>query len=132
MAGTKNQVATRLLGTLVPEHFKYPPTVEAFTRIKTILANDGQLPSWIDLINDPSLDQSNRDLWAEYDKRPLKSTRKGRRLIQRLEEYRLARQVFYRSKQNINTLRKDKVNIEELLSKNQTCLLYTSPSPRDS
>ena len=119
LAGSRNEVATRLLGTLSLEHFRYPPATEAFSRVKGVLATDGQLPSWVELINDPALDQKNRDIWSDYSKKPLKSTTQGRRLVKRLEEYRLVRQVYYRSKQNINILREDKINVDQLIADNR-------------
>lgn len=119
LAGSKNTVANRLLGTLTPDHFHYPPALEAFNRLKHRLKSDGQIPTWIDLINDPSLEERNRRVWERYSKKPIKRESTGRTLINRLDEYRIIRSIYFRSRRNVDLLREDSVDIDTLVSENR-------------
>ena len=112
-------ISSWLLGTLKSDHFYYPTAKETFQRISKILSKQGEIPSWIDIINDPSLSESTRDSLANYTKKPVSSKNKAKKLVENLDQYRLLRVIYNRSKENINKLKKDSVDISDLFDKNR-------------
>jgi len=88
-----SRAAQFLLSKLNTDHFATGVGRAAFQRIQRYLKKDSMPPDWDELVTDPGLDQSVRDVLADCDIKVVKTKRITAKVVERLEEYRKLRML---------------------------------------
>jgi replicative DNA helicase len=118
--GTKRavKVSSYLLAKLDESYFHYAPCKAAYKRIVALAAKRGVVMNYSELVEDLALEEEFRDILSNYKKKkPIDNKEDCLSLLNRLNECRRARSLYSMAKDVIDTLKKDKVDIDDLLDK---------------
>lgn len=110
-----NKVKDYLVASLSDTHFYHSPANAAFNRIKTILQERGDIMSWDELCNDPSLEEKYRKILKNVDTKKVKTEEKAKNLISKLNNFRQLRELTFMAENILNSVKGEKVNINEIL-----------------
>lgn len=126
----KQKQAAKLFSNLDIDAFYWEESREAYTRIRTLLRKTGKMPSWSSLITDPKISEETRDNLRRY-KKPVSKDIEG--TVTRLNEYKKLRKIFELCKGGLESLRGDKVDVEELVQqiREQATALDSSKNRKD-
>lgn len=104
-----------LLGKMDVSFFHTPAAKKAFKRVAKLTSTHQYVPTWDDLIDDPSFDSEVRDHLTETEVLPASSPKKIKRLIARLDQYRQLRELYDLVKTGVAYFdQKDELDPEEL------------------
>lgn len=104
-----------MLGKMDISFFHTPAARKAFKRVAKLTSAQQSVPTWDDLIDDPSFDSEVRDYLTEVDASPVTSPKKVKRLISRLDKYRQLRELYELVKEGVTYFdQKDELDPEEL------------------
>ncbi len=110
-------VAGTLLSSLDESYFHNKYVKETYKRIVAINKETGALPSWSDVINDPSIKEDTRTKLKEYDVDKVKSPEAARALTNTLNQYRQLRGSFKLAEEITESLKSKSVAVDDLLNK---------------
>lgn len=88
-----SRAAQFLLSKIANEHFATGVGRASYQRIQRYLKKDSSPPDWDELVTDPGLDQSVRDVLADCELTPVESKKSTAKLFERMEEYRKLRML---------------------------------------
>lgn len=113
-----------ILSKITVNDFAYDPARECYKRIKAVLKTQDNIPSYTEIINDPAIAESTRELFQGFNKtRNIKSKTEIDGLIKRLSIYRKTRDIINMCQDTAKTLKdEDKVDIEALIGSMNNCL----------
>ena len=115
ICSSEEKVAALLLSSLDTSFFQYEPCKAAFERIRSVAKKRSVILEYTELLEDPTLGEDFRDILREGDVRRCRSAAKAKSLISDLDKYRKARQLYGMSKNVIESLKKDSVDIDALM-----------------
>lgn len=131
-ASPSENVRALLLGSLDATHFHYEPCISSLRRLKKMASSRAKILSWSELLSDPALDEEMRDLLREEKAAVCKSQNRATSLIERLEEYRKIRGLYFMAKGITESLLKSSVDLETLLNETTNTLSGLRLSRDDS
>ena len=106
----------RLMAQLTPDHFYDGDTKAAFERIGYLVSNGDDIPHWNELLDDPGIPEDARERLSSYSKiKRAETTDRVRRIHHLLDKYRQSRVLLFSSKNVMESLEGESVNIETLL-----------------
>ncbi len=110
-----------LLNNLTVQSFHYPGTQLMYRRLMARLRSEGHVPSWVDLLNDPTIPEERR-LHAQRrvnikKLKPLVSKQKGEALSRSLDDYRKLRATYELLNTVGNTLKQPTADVGQLIKK---------------
>lgn len=118
------RVSGLLLGSVREEHFHSGSCREGFKRILRQAKNHGEVPTFDELKTDPALSEQTRKFLAKI-KEPERYTKKGiKKLTGTLEQFRQIRSIYFHSKEMLEELSKDKIDLAELIDKQSEVLTH--------
>ncbi len=111
-------IRTSILGRINEECFHYPPAKNAYMRIQKLLKKKFEIIDYDDLVEDPVLDEDHRDVIrdAKDEYEPCSSKKQIKTLLDTLEQYRKLRLFYYACKSSLESLQKESVDIDELMT----------------
>jgi len=110
-------VRTFLLGNLKPDYFHWEPCKAAFERIASVARKRAVILGYLELLEDPALNEEYRELLSDEEPAVCKSRLSAERLLSNLDNYRKARVLYYSAKETIEALKADSVDLDGLLNK---------------
>ncbi len=108
-------VAGTLLGAVEKSYFHNSFSREVYSRILKLQESSGSMPSWSDILEDPAIKEETRNKIKDYDTKKIRTADQARELSNTLNKYRQLRGVFKLAEDSVLTLKKQKVDIEDLL-----------------
>lgn len=117
-----------VLASIDSDYFYYGPCQKAYNRITKILQKKNYIVSWDELLEDPVLEQRDREILSEVKKPKIKDKSKIESYIKKLAEYRKLRDVTFMADSIIKQVRSDKVDIDNLLEEATESLLKAKSS----
>ena len=113
----ESNLAFYALSKLTIQDFSQISTQECFRRIKTILKSQNEIPTFLELVNDPAISESTRDLFVSFTKtKKVTKTTSMDRLLSQLGDYRKARELFTLAQNTIKTLHDEpKLDLDKLI-----------------
>lgn len=119
-------VARILLPSLTKSHFHFPPAQDAYRRIATLLKKTGEVPSFLELLADPVLDEHTRKIFkSNRKKKPIKESDTSG-CLESLEKYRKLRDVLDMANKALAALKDSSVDVDDLISKTANRLAVAS------
>ncbi len=112
---SNSRKAGSILASLNTDSFHTIAAKECFKRIKKIAEKRSQIPSWDDLLSDPTLLETTRDRLTLFKKKPLKNQDKINNLLSRLQTYRRMRLMWYAAANIDKSLKNSSVDDKQLL-----------------
>ena len=129
-ASKSDEIKAIVLSSLNQDFFYYEPCKAAFSRIHTIAKKRGHIMTYTELLNDPALSEEFRDILRDSEARIALDKDKAERLIATLDKYRKIRMIYDMSKNAIEKLKADKVDIDDLL--NESTAFLTKARSKES
>lgn len=111
----ESKVNNYLLASLNEDHFYYSPCKKAFKRLNRVLRDKNYIMDWDELLEDPVLESTDREILSEVKKTKIKSEDDCKRLISKLDTYRKLRALVFMADKVIKTSKGDKINIDDLI-----------------
>lgn len=112
---TATLVSSFLMASVDETFFHYEPCKAAYKRLVSVSRKRSRIVSYADLLEDPALNEEYRDILREYNKKPIQSKAGAVDLLEKLDEYRMTRTLFFMSKNIIETLKQPEVDVQVLL-----------------
>ena len=109
------KVRTKFFTKISAEHFHHPACNAAFRRLQVLVRKYATLVTWEELVDDPVIEEDFRDILSSTDEVSLEDNVSVGRLLERLEDYRKVRIVFYAAKNALSALEGDKVDVDSVL-----------------
>lgn len=88
------RVSAKILSSTEIETFEYAPAKNAYSHIRKALAQQGELPSWVELCSAPELPETTRKILKNYKQLPISNEKKANGLSTSLDKYRKLRVLF--------------------------------------
>ncbi len=108
-------VSALIMASVDETFFHYEPCKAAYKRLMTVSKKRSRIISFTDLLEDPALNEEYRDILREYNKKPVKSTKGAEDLIEKLDEYRMTRAIYFMAKDALEALKQPEVDVHALL-----------------
>lgn len=108
-------VAALLLSTFDKSYFHFEPTLAAYNRIVSIARKRGEVVKFLDLVEDPSLNEDFRDVLRESKTAYCKSERTAHELVELLDKYRKARILYEMAKDIITNLKSPEADVDHMM-----------------
>lgn len=103
------------LGKVDQTFFHTPAAKKAFKRISKLAGTKQVIPTWDDIVDDPSFDADVREVLDSTDVLPVQNKKKVKSLIGRLDKYRQLRELYDMVKAGISYFdQKEALDPEEL------------------
>jgi replicative DNA helicase len=107
----------KLLAKLSVEHFHYPPTKAAFSRVQSFATRRSRILDWSSLLEDGSLDEEYRSILESAEVKSLKESEdKANELYNTLHQYRTLRGIYELAETAVDEVKKKSVDPDALLS----------------
>jgi hypothetical protein len=107
-------IRAQFLSQLDETYFHYPPCHQAFQRIKRLLKLGKRVPLFSHLIEDPVIDEDERNMLRHSPPRIVNSKETAQELIDLLDQYRQIRLHYQHAKATYEALKKEKVDADHL------------------
>ena len=105
-----------LLASLDASHFHYDPCLAAYTRLMQIAKKRSETVSFADLLEDPTIDESYREILAAFPKKKKKiNMEMATSVLNTLEKYRKVRSLYAAAKHIIESVKQPKVDVDKLM-----------------
>jgi replicative DNA helicase len=108
-------VKAKLLGSLNKTYFQYPPAKAAYERLSRMAKKRGEILSYSELVEDPALDEEYRDVLRDSESPVCKDAARADKLLEKLSVYRKTRILYDMAKSVAESLKGNKVDIDQLL-----------------
>lgn len=112
---SKEVVAAQLLSSFDESWFQYETTKAAYKRIVSLARKRGEVVRFDELVTDPSLNEDHRDELQTSAKSFCKSRNSAERLIEILDEYRIARNLYSLAKDIYTEMKEPSVDVRKLM-----------------
>lgn len=113
----KGDPSSVLLGVLNDEYFAHPSTLEGFQRVVSLVRDRGKTMSWRELTTDPGVSEETRKYLERIDQKPLRKKSSANKLAFALNKYRKARKAYFAAEYIVQTVKKDKIDVDEMLTR---------------
>lgn len=117
LCGKDMTVGGTLLSGIDETYFHNSFSKEAFERIKTHIKQNGDLPKWSVICEDPALSEKSRDKLRGVKVDRLRNSKEAINSVQLLNQYRQLRGIFEMSEGAIDSLRKKKADPSKVLDR---------------
>jgi len=125
ICGRDKQLSARMFSQLDENHFYYLPTKEAFKRVKNLLKGSSEIVSFENLVTDPILSESTRDILSSDDQTTIADNVEMDSAVYNLECYRKVRGLYEMVQHLDEKLNEDQVDIDELMKYSSSKLAET-------
>ena len=109
------KLSSKVLSQLGDDFFYYDPTKEAHHRIRVLLKASGELPSFSDICNDPTISEDHRKILSKTKEVAVTTEKATGTLINTLQKYNKLRKLYFMSERIQTSLDKDKVDLDDIL-----------------
>jgi replicative DNA helicase len=106
-----------LLSSLNEDSFATRPCQEAYKRIVHIARSKTEIPTWDDLLHDPTLTESTRSALSTYTKKVKTDKDAAKRILRNLDQYRKLRLLYNGLKEAGEGLQRESVDADKLAEK---------------
>ena len=111
---SKQGLTALMLSTFDASFFHFEPAKAAYERIVSLAKKRGEIIKFSELLEDPSLNEEYREMLRDV-KSYCKTEKSTVALIEILDKYRKARTIYEMSKQSIEALKADSVDVDKLI-----------------
>lgn len=112
--GTPEKIRASILGKIDLSFFHTPYVKRAYKRVLTLTQQRQIVPSWDDLIDDPSFSSEVRSFLKDSDGDPITDKVKIKKSIARLDKYRKLRLLYDATKEAVSFFDNDELDPDEL------------------
>lgn len=108
------KIQNSLLARVSPDYFYSDAPNEAIKRILTLVKSTGEIPSYEEILSDPTITEESRKRLRKAESKVVEE-RKFKRLLRNLQRYYQARKLYFLSENLNKQLTQDKVDVDMLL-----------------
>ena len=108
-------ISSKIMASLDSTCFNWEPTQEAWARLSVLVRDRGEVPTWEELVTDPTITEENRKLLKQFKKPPVSDIEKANRIVSRLHEYSKIRGIYDLAKNSADALKSDKIDVDKLV-----------------
>lgn len=115
ICGDYDKLSSTILAAVGPDSFLYAPAQDAYKRIVKHLREQGSVPDWTDVINDPAIPESSRKILKGYKDSPAVGREKVTSILSTLDKYRKLRGMVKLAQHVLDSVEDTKVDLDELI-----------------
>lgn len=111
------KIGSQILARTNESFFASPATSEVIRRIASHVSIKGEVPTYGEILADPTITEDSRAILKAYKKKPSGKMSEAKAIVNTLRHYFKLRTVYYAAEDTIKSLKKSSVDPDKLLDK---------------